>query len=100
MGSASTAWSINDSGQVAGSSEVTHGSDLNHAFLSSHDGTSLLDFGTHGDQYSAAYGINNLGHVVGLSGIDGAAEFGVGHAFLYDGSEMLDLNNLISADSG
>ncbi len=83
-----TANSINDSGQIVGTS--TCGSSCEHAALWT--STGIQDLGTlPGSSISAANGINNLGQVVGESG----------DAFIWSqATGMQDLNSLIPADSG
>ena len=71
-GSESTAWNINDAGQVVGESKTISGQ--THAFL--WDSTNgMTDLGVLGGSYSRAFGINDAGQVVGVSG---------GSAFLWD----------------
>lgn len=90
----SGALAINESGQVAGWSDIT-GSTGSHAFLY-RDGV-MQDMGTLGGTRSMAYGINANGQVVGRSYLAGSTTW---HAFLYSGGAMLDLNDLVAADSG
>ena len=85
-GTYSSAYGINDSGQVVGYSN-TAGGDY-HAFL--YDSTAMTDLGTLGGTYSYAYGINDSGQVVGYSGTIGHAS----RAFLYNGTAMTDLGTL------
>ena len=83
-----TANSINDLGQIAGTS--TCGTSCVHAVLWSSNG--MQDLGTlPGSTLSAANGINNLGQVVGESG----------PAFVWSqATGMQDLNSLIDPNSG
>lgn len=81
-GEASSAYAVNDRGQVAGYGD-------RHAFL--YSGNALLDLGTlaSGLNMSAALAVNERGQVAGWShyGLYGAEE----HAFLYDGGALIDL---------
>ncbi|MBW8015517.1 MAG: DUF3466 family protein [Planctomycetes bacterium] len=82
----SAAYSVNDSGQVAGYIRTTSGA--YHAFL--YNGTEMLDLDTLGGTSSKAWSINNSGHVAGES----QTASGTIHAFLYDGEQMTDLDTL------
>ena len=87
----SSAFAINASGQVVGSSD-TDEYGVTHAFLYS-NGT-MTDLGTLAPFYecsSTAYGINASGQVVGESGTTGDTT----HAFLYSSGTMTDLGTLI-----
>jgi probable HAF family extracellular repeat protein len=76
-GTHSIAKSINDRGQIVGSSLTTPGSDQEHAFL--YFNGKMTDLGTlPGMTYSYAYGINNNGQTVGYS-----RSLYQEHAFLY-----------------
>jgi probable HAF family extracellular repeat protein len=96
----SQAMGINDSGQIAGYSDLNAGSAgiLNHAFLyGGGSGLVLQDLGTLGGVSGAseAFGINDSGQVVGFTSISGGAD----HAFVYSVGSMHDLNNLIPSSS-
>jgi probable HAF family extracellular repeat protein len=101
-GDSSSAYGINDAGQVVGDSG-------GHAFITGPDGVGMRDLGTLGGDYSSAYGINDAGQVVGVSstknengyrafitGVDGMGmrevleDAGCGH-FCY--SQANDINN-------
>jgi probable HAF family extracellular repeat protein len=90
---------INDSGQVAGSSNIT-GDVASHAFFwtpTTAGGTSgtMLDLGTLGGSDSYGYAVSNSGQVVGFSYVP-ANVSNYQHAFLYTpGHGMIDLNTLI-----
>lgn len=88
----SRAYSINDSGQIAGHSEILDSTSSNHAFLYSN--STMIDLGTLGGKESYAYGINNSGQVVGEAY---TADRKV--AFLYSNGTMVDLNTLIDPRS-
>jgi probable HAF family extracellular repeat protein len=92
-GSGSQANSINDGGQIVGSSQLADDSAV-HAFR--YDGAMLTDLGTLGGTNSAATGINIEGQIVGYSETTGNESR---HAFLYSGGVMLDLGALGGADS-
>lgn len=87
-GTSSSAYGINNNGQVIGSSDIT-GNTASHAFLYS-DGT-MQDLGSLGGNSSIAYGINNNGQVVGKSDINGGS---ISHAFFYSSGIMQDLGTL------
>jgi probable HAF family extracellular repeat protein len=96
-GTTSTAYGINDLGQIVGQSYLEGGP--NHAFL--YTGGVMLDLGTldldnPGGTSSRAYAINNSGQIVGRAS---TAE-GDTHAFLYvgvpgAGGVMHDLGTLV-----
>jgi probable HAF family extracellular repeat protein len=66
-GAGTTAYGINDRGQVVGKSQVASGA--YHAFL--YNGGKMIDLGTlPGETESVAYGINNSGQIAGFSGND------------------------------
>jgi probable HAF family extracellular repeat protein len=93
-GASSFAAAINQSGQVAGYSELAGGAGP-HAFL--YEGGAMHDLGVlPGDNSSYATAINNAGQVVGYSMM--AAD--PGRAFLYSNGAMRDLNDLIPSGSG
>jgi probable HAF family extracellular repeat protein len=95
----SSAFAINDLGQVAGFSQCINCSLSGHATLWGKAKGSMLDLGVlPGATSSFAYGINNVGQVVGGSSYSATNEL---HAFVWSPSTgMLDLNNLIPANSG
>lgn len=80
----SEAFSINDSGQVTGSSNHADGPDR-HAFI--YSGGPLIDLGTLGGTSSIGFGINNLGQVTGTSTIN---RFDA-DAFLYSGGILTNI---------
>jgi len=90
-GRGSTAFGINDRGQVVGCS--TTSSEANHAFL--WERGVMTDLGTLGGSFSCANGINNREQVVGFA----ATKSDVQHAFLWDGEGMKDLGTLGGATS-
>jgi probable HAF family extracellular repeat protein len=87
-GNYSYAYSINDSGQVVGESDMPGG--ITHAF-SYTPGGGTVDLGTLGGTDSYAYSVNNNGQVVG----DSYTSAGNIHAFRYSaGGVMADLGTL------
>ena len=62
-GAYSSAYGINDAGQVVGVSDTAGGA--YHAFITGPNGMGMRDLGTLGGAYSSAYGINDAGQVVG-----------------------------------
>ena len=87
-GSWSSAWAINDSGQIVGDSGTAGGAP--HGFL--YSGSTMTDLGTLGGGYVYTRDINSSGQVVGHSAIDHSASITY-HAFLYS-SSMIDLGTL------
>ncbi|MBX3615687.1 PEP-CTERM sorting domain-containing protein [Nitrosomonas sp.] len=89
-GKDSTAFDINNSGQVVGTSSTPEG-DF-HAFMTGSNGVGMIDLGTLGGKYSYASAINESGQVVGLS----ETADGSFHAFMTgsNGNGMTDLGAL------
>ena len=85
----STAYSINNIGQIVGTSNSPG---LNRAVLFS--GSSVTDLGALGGG-SYALNINNGGNIVGESYLSGNS--GTIHAFLYTGGAMYDLNQRLDS---
>ncbi len=85
-GAVSTASAINDSGHVAGASQVAIGSSASHAYLW-RPGTGLTDLGTLGGTNSSATALNVAGSVVGSSQLAGNSST---QAFLW----RLDTNTM------
>lgn len=96
----SEARAVNDSGQVAGWSEIVLGlepfprqpNDI-HAFLRA-DGT-MQDLGTLGGNFSCAFGLNAAGTVVGVA----ATADGRLHAFVRTDGAMRDLGSFVRKNS-
>jgi len=63
VGTSSSNYSINDSGQVAGTSLLSSDPLLSHAFITGANGVGMTDLGASGGNF--ATGINNSGQVVG-----------------------------------
>src|ERR1019366_10425584 len=80
-GATSSAYGINNSGQIVGQSESGEGGV--HAFLSS--GGGMIDLGTLGGYNSYAWRINDSGQIIGTADPSGG---GGGHGFLYSGGRM------------
>ena len=95
-GYSSSAYDINDSGQVVGSSFTGSGS--LHAFITGPNGVGMTDLGTLGGVYSNAFGINDSGQVVGESYIRDivGSIYSPNHAFITgpNGIGMTDLGTL------
>lgn len=95
FGNSSTAYAINDAGQIVGISSFNNmpGEFYTHAFLTTRSGP-MQDIGTLGGNGAAANGINNLGQVVGYASTAGDL---ASHAFVYDSTSgvMTDLNSVI-----
>jgi probable HAF family extracellular repeat protein len=89
-GSSGEAWSINEAGQIAGSSNTTN-DEAKHATL--WNSGAIIDLGTLGGTTSNAFSIDNLGQIVGKSLLTGDA---ISHATLWnvDGSAPVDLGSL------
>jgi len=85
-GPTSTAWGLNNHGQIVGWSDTTNGQ--SHGFVWSSG--QMRDLGTFGGTNSYAHGINEHGFVVGSA----ANSNNVSRAFLYDTTNMLDLGTL------
>jgi probable HAF family extracellular repeat protein len=78
-GLGSTAWAVNDSGQVVGSSDTT-GDFERHAFVWTNAG-GMVDLGTFGGTVSEARDVNEAGQIVGGSSTGGV--FPSTHAVLW-----------------
>jgi probable HAF family extracellular repeat protein len=92
-GNASIGLSINNFGQVTGSSTTSTGKA--HAILA--DSGGMRDLGTLSGNNSYGAGINNAGHVVGASSLGGDDERT--HAFFYRDGVMTDLGDFGGAYS-
>ena len=88
-GTYSTANSINQAGQVVGTSDNAAGAE--RAFLYVDADAGMQDLGTLGGLQSRAYAINNLGQIAGDSE---TAVPGEEHAFLYSDGAMEDIGTL------
>ena len=87
-GATSMGTGINNSGQVAGTSEGT----IEHAFLY-RDGAPIDVGSLPGGSSSVAYAINNLGQVTGGGFLPGGFP-GTWHAFIYSAGALTDLGML------
>lgn len=87
-GNTSTAFGVNQAGQIVGESKYAGGGDYSRAFLWEDD--TMTDLGTLGGTVSRAYEINAHQQVVGYSSVGTGAL----HAFLWDAGEMTDLGTL------
>ena len=91
-GTSSSAYAINEAGQVVGTSTTASGA--SHAFLWT-PGQGMQDLGTLGGTSSTARGINDRGQVVGESWLPSVGPVDVRHAFLWTpGQGMVDLGAL------
>src|SRR5262249_19803390 len=91
-GSNSSAFAINNAGQVIGTSDTPN--DASHGFI--YSGGVMTDLGTLGGDSTTPLAINSGGQVVGIS--DRAS--GGPHAFLWQNGTMIDLNKVLPANSG
>ena len=97
-GPVSSAYGINENGQVVGTAEKSSG--INHAFLYSN--ATMTDLGagwasgTNGMGMSSASGINDSGQVVGGYFPDTSGDE---HAFLYSNGTMTDLGSMLPGGS-
>lgn len=91
-GPTSTAWGINNRGQIVGWSDTMDG--WSHAFIWSE--SQMHDLGTFGGTNSHALGINDHGFVVGWAGTSNNAN----RAFLHDTTKMVNLGTLGGNSSG
>jgi probable HAF family extracellular repeat protein len=89
--SGSSAFDIDDAGQVVGYAGTPDGHA--HAFLYSN--STMNDLGTLGGTTSSAYGINNSGQIVGGAYLPDGTQ----HAFLYSEGKMNDLGTLGGVNS-
>lgn len=90
-GTNSTAFGINASGQVTGSSDLAN--TYEHAFLYSNG--VMSDLGTIGGRFSTGTGINASGQVAGYAEVPPSAMIGTtDHAFVYSSGTMRDLGTL------
>ena len=87
-GSYSSAYDVNNAGQIVGYSYNADG--LFRAFTTTSASTSpMKDLGTLGGSYSRAYAVNDAGVVVGQAYVAGDEK---AHAFLYQNGGMRDLD--------
>jgi probable HAF family extracellular repeat protein len=91
-GEASTAYDINDRGQIVGTANTSSGA--GHAFL--YENGKMQDLGRLGVS-AQALGINNKGQIVGQALVN---DLGDSRAFIYHNGRMRDLNKMVEASSG
>jgi probable HAF family extracellular repeat protein len=91
-GGPTTGSSINNAGQIAGTSATSNGYPA--GFL--YSGGTMTNIGNLGYPYTYGYGINNSGSIVGAS----ATASGYLNAFLYSGGVMENLGTLGGLSSG
>jgi probable HAF family extracellular repeat protein len=93
-GTVSTAYWINDAGDVVGGA-TTSGDSTGHAALCRKG--SITDLGTlDGDCFSQAEVINSKGQIVGLSF---SCDTGIARAVLWEEGAIIDLNTLVPANT-
>jgi probable HAF family extracellular repeat protein len=99
-GPSSLGLAVDESGQVAGFSDIVIAGNLaDHAFMSGPGGGPLKDLGTlPGGADSVGAAVNSSGLVAGYSDTGGSTPSQ--DAFLYSGGQLLDLNSLIAPGSG
>jgi probable HAF family extracellular repeat protein len=95
-GIGSSAWWINDAGEIVGGSFTPNPSSPFHAVLW-RKGT-IIDLGTvAGDACSGSLGVNSETQVVGFSSVDCMVN---SHAFLWEDGQLIDLNIFNHSGSG
>jgi probable HAF family extracellular repeat protein len=95
-GIGSSAWWINDAGEIVGGSFTPNPASPFHAVLWRKG--RITDLGTvGGDACSGSLGVNSETQVVGFSSVDCAVN---SHAFLWEDSQLIDLNIFNHPDSG
>jgi probable HAF family extracellular repeat protein len=90
-GNYAQAFSVNDSGNATGNSQVDPKSESTHAFIWSEKG-GMMDLGTLAGDFSYGTFISGDSHIVGYSTIN--SDNDRVHAFLWDGVTMTDLGSL------
>lgn len=94
-GNLTQAWSVNESGAVAGTTEISFGNSNDQAYLWREGVIEALG-ALPGGCCSLGFGVNDLGHVVGWSR---TSVFGENHAFLSRDGEMINLGTLGGPES-
>jgi probable HAF family extracellular repeat protein len=90
----SFAYQVNDPGQACGYSSPTYPGPPYRGFF--WDGSTTVDIGNLGVDYTIPQDINNQGQIVGYSRVDASTD----HAFIWENGTMTDLNDFIAPSSG
>lgn len=94
-GSTSSAFDINNSGQVVGRADAVGGD--SHPFITGPNGVGMTDLGTLGGSFGFATDINDAGEVVGFASTTNNSET---HAFIFSHGGITDLSVLDAVIAG